>query len=608
VGLAGALALALAGCTAPTIVEDSSVTVAVSQPFFSLNDRTSFGDTPANTQVLEATDSGFNRYDERSELVPDPSFGSYRLLSNDPLTVRYTIADGVTWSDGVPVDAADLLLAWAADSGVLNTEGFDDSGYIDPETGRYAKPFPRDVVHFDGATSEGLQHVTTTPEVGDGGRSLTLTWDHYVVDWPLLLQVRLPAHVVASRAFGLPLADDPGGHPDADRLRDAKAAKDAFEGAVRDDDTASLSAIANVWNDDFNLESFPQDPSLLVSTGPYTISEFVPGESVTLTANPRYHGAHGPSVETIVVRFLADPLDQVAALADGEVDVIVPRPGPEVVSELTGAAGATTLLGPGGGFEHLDLRFTGSRKGVFEDARVREAFLKTVPRQELVDAAVGGALADAAERSSFVFLPGSVGYADSIAANGSAGYERVDVPGAKALLGEAGVTAPRVCILFDPANPRRVEEYRLIKESASLAGFAVTNCSSPDWLGLLATPGTWDASLYSWQATNDSVAGLQAIFGSTGRSNTTGYSNPEVDQLLATLSVTPDPGDQRELRQRIDAILFGDAYGLPLYQNPVLAAYDDSVSGIALAPLAAGILWNAWEWTPVTEATPGPSS
>jgi peptide/nickel transport system substrate-binding protein len=582
------------------------VSVAVGQAFFSLNDRTGYGDSAANTQILEAIRSEFNHYDEHSELVTDTSFGRYELLSNDPLTVRYTIAEGVTWSDGVPVDAADLMLAWVADSGALNTADVDDSGYVDQETGRYAKPFPADVVHFDGAMSEGLQYATAVP-VSENPRSLTIVWDHYVVDWPLLLRVVLPAHVVASRALGLPLAADPGGDPDAGRLADARTAKDALLDAVRDDDTASLSAIANVWNNDFNLESMPDDPSLLVSTGPYTITGFVSDESVTLTANPRYRGDRGPVVETILVRFMSDPLEQVAALDSGEVDVVAPRAGPEVIRGLAAVAGATTIVGPGGGYEHLDLKFSGGRSGVFEDARVRKAFLKVVPRERILEAAIGGAsagaLADAAERFSLVVPPGSPGYAEAVAGNGSAEYARVDVAGATALLAEAGVTNPRVCLLFDPANPRRVTEYELVKESAALAGFVVTNCSSPDWVGLLGTPGAYDAALYAWQSDNLSFAGVQAIFGSSGRSNTTGYSSQEVDGLLATLSVATDAEAQRALRARIDAVLFSDAYGLPLYQYPVVAAYNGRVAGVALAPLAAGILWNAWEWTPVAEVT-----
>ena len=36
------------------------------------------------------------------------------------MTITYTINEGVTWSDGTPVDAVDLLLQWAALSEVFN--------------------------------------------------------------------------------------------------------------------------------------------------------------------------------------------------------------------------------------------------------------------------------------------------------------------------------------------------------------------------------------------------------------------------------------------------------------------------------------------------------
>jgi len=605
VPLALAGLLVLAGCTAPTVIENSSVTVAVDQLFFSLNDRTSYGNSPANSQVLAATSSRFSAYDAQSELVTDPSFGTYQLLSNDPLTVRYTIGDGVTWSDGVPVDAADLLLAWAANSGALNTKGFDDSDYVDSETGRYAEPFPDDVVHFDGATSEGLQYVTRVPVISDDGRSLTLTWDRYFVDWPLVLEVGLPAHVVAERALHT-AAPDPEGDAQSELLRTAQVAKDSLVEAIEGDDTADLSAIANVWNSDFNLDRMPEDSSLLVSTGPYTITGFVAGESLTLSANARYRGDHSPVFETVTVRFMSDPLSQVQALAEGAVDVIAPHPSPDVVDALRGVDGASVLEGFDGTYEHLDLRFTGSKSGTFDDPRVREAFLRVVPRQAILDAMVTLPRGEAPVRSSQLFFPDQAGYAESVAANGSDEFARVDVAGAKRLLAEAGVVKPVVCVLFDPANPKRQEEFRLLGESASAAGFVVTNCSSPDWLGLLSTPGTYDASIFSWKVTNLSFAGVQAIFVTGGLSNLNGYSNPRVDELLATLSVTTDPEQQRDLRQRIDAALFTDAYGLPLYQNPLVAAHLDSVSGVALAPLAPGILWNVWEWAPVTETSPSP--
>ena len=50
--------------------------------------------------------------------------------SEDPLTVTYTVNDGVEWSDGEPVDASDLLLDWAVESGYFSTDdhSFDYAG------------------------------------------------------------------------------------------------------------------------------------------------------------------------------------------------------------------------------------------------------------------------------------------------------------------------------------------------------------------------------------------------------------------------------------------------------------------------------------------------
>ncbi|MCC6270499.1 MAG: ABC transporter family substrate-binding protein [Microbacteriaceae bacterium] len=575
-----------------------------------MNDRTSYGNSPANSSVLQAVNSSFNRYDDESNLVVDPSFGSYQLLSNDPLTVKYTIAHDVTWSDGVPVDAADLMLAWVANSGALNTQAIDDAAYRDVETGRYTTPLPDDVVYFDGTTSEGLHYVTAVPEIGDDGRSLTLTWDSYIVDWPLLLHVGLPAHVVASHALGIPLSPDlraEDGKVDPDRLSDARNAKEALIAAIRGDDTATLSLLANFWNSGFDVETMPDDDSLFVSTGPYTITGFVPTESVTLTANGRYRGAHSPVFETVEIRFLSDPLDQIAGLADGTLDVIVPRPNSEVMRELIAVPGATILQVPGGTYEHLDLTFTDGKNATFQDARVREAFLMTVPIQRVRDDVLESPFADFSDRSSIVFLPDAPGYSESVETNGSARFLRPNVEGAKSLLAEAGVVSPPVCIMFDPSNPKRVQEFQLIAEAAALAGFVVTNCSGPDWRGLLGTPGTYDASIFAWSSANLSVAGLQSIFGTGGIGNLNGYSNPEVDRLLSELAVTPDLDAQDGLRIRLDTVLFADAYGLPLYQDTIVAAHNGTLEGVKPATLARGMLWNVWDWAPFAVATATPT-
>ena len=184
-GLAAAGALVISGCAAgggdnnnddSGLVEGSSITAAWNQAFYSMNGNTSFGNATANNNINYLVLDGFNYYNNVPELVQNTSFGSYEVLSEDPLTVKYTIADGVKWSDGTDVDAADLLLNWAALSRSLDTPDFDPDDFTDPETGEFTDAFPTDVVYFDsGATpTSGLGLVSETPEVGDDGKSITM--------------------------------------------------------------------------------------------------------------------------------------------------------------------------------------------------------------------------------------------------------------------------------------------------------------------------------------------------------------------------------------------------------------------------------------------------
>lgn len=606
--------LVLQGCTfgpaeQSTIIPGSLVRVEVGQSLFSLNDRTSYGDSPANTQILQATSSSFFHYGADSQLEPDQSFGTATVLSNDPLTVRYTLSADAKWSDGVPVDAADLLLAWAANSGALNTKDFDDSDYVDPETGQYSKPFPDSIVYFDGATSEGLQFVTRIPEISDDFKSLTLVWDQYFVDWPLTLEVGLPAHVVSRLAFGSAPGDQDSSSKDGKSKSDDEvvAAKEKLVAAIQNRQQAGLSAIANVWNSAFNLGQEPIDPSILISNGPYVISSFEANEAVELRANASYTGSRKPRFETVRIQFEPDPLLQVQALQSGQVDVITPRLDAEVASLLKSGTGFGVIESDTGSYEHLDLRFTGSRSGSMSDPTIRRAFLLTIPRAEIQQELVATTLDKLELRSSMVFFPGQPGYSDALEANGSRAFLTPDIEQARALLASVGQPNPTVCILYDPANPRRKEEFRLIAAGAALAGFSVTDCSTTDWFSLVDAPGSSDASIFSWQVRNTSFAGLQSIYVTGGISNFNGYSDPGVDGLLAKLSVTDDEKSKLELEVQLDQKLFSDAYGLPLYQFRQVVSFSEEVTGIQPTPLAAGIFWNLEEWAPRQEtASPSP--
>src|SRR5690606_19051087 len=146
--------------------------------------------------------------------------------------------------------------------------------------------------------------------------------------------------------------------------------------------------------------------------------------------------------------------------------------------------------GDEGTYVHVDLTFNNG--GPFDPAtyggdeekanKVRIAFLKTIPRQEIVDKLIKPLNPNAVTRDSILQIPGSPSYDPIIEANGSADFAEVDIEGAKALLAEAGVTGPvEVKFWYPEGNTRRATEYEMIATSAALAGFNVVDDSEPNW-------------------------------------------------------------------------------------------------------------------------------
>jgi peptide/nickel transport system substrate-binding protein len=586
--LAVAVGLVLSGCTTSTVVKGSEVAVAVADPLTSLNPATSYGrSSVTNGDVASLTGTGFAYYDDGYGIVEDGSFGTAEIVAQDPLTVRYTVSADARWSDGTPVDAADLLLAWAANSGALNTPDFDDADWVDPATGRYREDFPTDVVYFDGAIGAGLEKASQIPQISEDGRTIFLHFDEFVSTWRLALAPGLPAHVVAAEALGVD--------------GDAQAAKDALVAAILGADDEALGAIARTWNDAYNVSETPDDPALLVAAGPYVVAE-IGTEEVRLEANEAYRGDRRPTFETIRIRISPDPLETVSLLAAGEVDIVSPEPSAEVIDALVAVDGVSVVAGSEGRFEHLDLQFADGRSGALDDQAVREAFLSVVPRQAILDELVVPVQQDAVLLDSFVFRPGARGYADAIAENGSDAYAETDVDRAVALLEEAGVAAPEVCILYDPANPRRITEFQLIRDSATRAGFVVTDCSNPDWEGLLGVAGAYDAAIFAWDTTRLGPAAVGAVYRSdSDLANFNRYDNPDVDALVDELDGTDDPDEQSRILGEIDARLWSDAYGVPLFSYPTVTAVRDTVTGVTRSPLARTVFWNAWEWRPAED-------
>ncbi|MCU1574041.1 MAG: transporter substrate-binding protein [Micrococcaceae bacterium] len=587
VGVAAVAALALSACASNSSSSGSSsssaeggkkggsATVVEVNGFSSFNSSTATGNSDINGKIAYATHSDFYYIDNNLNIVRNDKFGTYEKVSDDPLTVKYTINDGVKWSDGAPVDANDMILQWAITSGYYNDAKTDADGNVTAGTSYF---------EYAGDTT-GLG-LTSFPEIGADGRSITLKYSKPFADWEIAFglgnnNAAVPAHVVAQKAG----------------LADAKALTDLLKGLPKGNPEApaapnpQLKAVADFWNTGFDTKTMP-DPSLALSMGPYVAKSIVPDQSMTLTRNPDYTWGPQANLDEITVRYISSAPAAIQALKNGEADIIAPQPSADTVDQLKAleSQGVTVDQGAQLAYDHLDLNFN----GVFADSKVREAFMKTVPRKDIVDKIVKKLDPNAKPLDSQIFVPAQAKYAESVKDNGSANFQDVDIEGAKKLLNGA---TPEVRIMYNKDNPNRLDAYTLIAESAAKAGFKVVDggLGKSEWSPALGN-GTYDATIFGWTSPGVGVSNVPQLFKSGGSSNFSKFSDPEADKLMDELIVTTDKNKQDDLSAQIDKKIWASNYGLPLFQSVGVDAYSDRITGVKYMPNQTGVWWNFWEW------------
>lgn len=589
VAAAAAVAIALSACTgtppapeessaAPTAIEGGNVTVLEAAPFTSFNAASVTGQTATNTKIDAATHSGFNTVDSDLKIVKNEQFGTYEKVKDNPLTVKYTINDGVQWSDGAPVTADDLMLQWAALSGWFNDAVLDKNFSITSGT-----------AYFHSAGDHSALAQTERPVISDDGKSLTLAYTTPFSDWETALgsTVSIPAHIVAVRAG----------------LADAPALSRALQSVKKGDPSKqvppdpALRKIADFWNTGFDTRSMP-NPSLALSNGPYLVKGITADQELVLTRNADYAWGEMPKLDTLTVKYESDTDKQIAALQAGTADVI--SLGATQISAARISAlgalkndGVQLQQGQGLGFDQVVLNF----RGVLAPPDLRQAFLHTVPRQEIIDEVaqplVAGADAEANAEvlNSFVFRPVQTPYRESSGSNGTKEFapDKVDTEGigqAKELLDGA---TPTIRILYNQDDPERVAQYQLIVASAVKAGFTVTDAgkNSKEWVAALKS-GAFDVALYGWTSNPAGSVRVPQIFRTGAASNFNNFSNTVVDQLTEQLAGEPDAAKQDALKMQIDKLVVEAGYGLPLFQRTTLSASGKHVTGVAHSPLDIG--------------------
>ena len=586
----------------------STVTLLSTYDITSLNSGTSDGNTAYNSVVGSLTGMGFTYYDADTNLVMNTKFGTMKIVKKTAkdFQIQYTVTKGQQWSDGTPIDAVDLLLTH-----IVTADGYSkDAGLGDP-TDANAKP-AFDSVGYGGVYGE---HVVGLPKLSADKMSLTVKFDKPLPDWELLAPGPSPVHALSLLVDG------------KKKLQSASvnaAAKAKFLKDFTSKNTARLKKMGEVWNTAYNITKVDAstNPLILISNGGFIVTKFASGDSMTLVRNPKYNS--GPAmktknpIKTIVIKIIEDNTAAVQALRNGDIDIYnntLPSGADRIALEAL--PNVTVLAQSGGTYSHLDLRvdsaynqtdaYTGPFAGNGTRAKdLRRAFLLSVPREQMVETIVKPVQKDAVPLNTQFAFQGTSQYKALVAANGISEFTEGTQADrtAKALAivkkyyPDASADNPKVKVNFlHSSNATRTALGKLIAAEAKKAGFDVVLNPKSNVLDLLRD-STYDGQMYGWQLTSVSQSLSTAIFKSDGGNNVTGWSDTALDQILTSLEgdiLTP----KEVLAKRLAAekIAISKYWGLPLYSNPVITAYNKALKGINPAPIGNPITWNFFEWS-----------
>ena len=310
-----------------------------------------------------------------------------------------------------------------------------------------------------------------------------------------------------------------------------------------------------------------------VGTGPFRFVEYRPGDQMALEKNPSYFMAGLPKVDRAVFRIIPEAATSVAGLESGSLDIVYDLP-PEQSDRLKRSSVATVMEVASGTWQGIVMH-NGMKP--FDDPRVRRAFIKMVDKPTLTDIATFGH-----GTPTVTPLPPTHPYFDK------AIKLTADIPGAKALLAEAGYANGLTQELFIPsADPTLERLATAFRDAAKQAGVTITLRVVPQDKFFSEMEGKVPLNVDNFFGRTTPDLQLYPWYHSTGSWNNTlwHYHNDEIDTLLTEARSTTDTAKQDKLYTRFQEIIATDGPGSVVFVKNFACGVSKKVTGFAPSPL-----------------------
>jgi peptide/nickel transport system substrate-binding protein len=534
--LAAAVPGALTGCSGSAA---GQIDYIVDGALDTYNGNTVSGAASAGAQAFARTLTGFGYHGPDGQVVADHDFGTVSIVGGSPLVLDYQIADNAVYSDGKPVTCDDLVLAWAARSG----------------------RFPG----FDAASQAGFVDVTSIDcQPGQKKARVSFVPDRNIVDYHELFTATtiMPSHVIAEE-LGVDVTS-----------------------ALLGNNVSAIGRIAQLWNTTWNLNPGIESGTIakhFPSSGPYRIDSVLDGGAVVLVTNDLWWGIKAMTKRVTVWPQKADIQDRVNNKSADVVDV---------------AAGSSGVLATPDSYLRTDAPSDGieqlifAPRGPFAPVPARRALASCTPR----DVIARDAMAPIANARLHTTADDAIGLAENVPEAGQ--FIKSNPEAARVALGGKPLA---VRIGYRGPNARLAAIVGEIAKGCGPAGISVSDVTSDSVGPQTLKDGKVDVLLASTGgATGSGSTGSSAMDAydlHTGNGNNlSGYSNGQIDGIIASLAVTADPADLVRLLAESAPVLWADMPSLPLYRQQRTLLTSKKMYAVGTNPSRWGAGWNMDRW------------
>ncbi|MFT7114974.1 MAG: peptide/nickel transport system substrate-binding protein [Rhodoferax sp.] len=314
-----------------------------------------------------------------------------------------------------------------------------------------------------------------------------------------------------------------------------------------------------------------------VCSGPFQFAERVAQDRIVLERYPNYWNKAAIHFDKVVFLPIVDATVRLANLRAGQLDLIE-RVAPSDVASIKAdkklVMARITELGYQGITINTNKSDQAQQNPLGRDPRVREAFELSLDRAAIVQVAMDG---EAQPGNQWV-APSNSFYAKNVP------IPKRDIPRAKALLKEAGVTNPTFT-LMTPTTSDAQRLAQVVQAMAKEAGFNVKIQATEFATSLnLADKGQFDAYILAWSGRVDPDGNLFSFYGCNQPLNYSGECRPAWDELLNRSRNTLDTAGRIKVFATLAAETAKVVPIVYLYHRNWLWAHNKSLTGLRSIP------------------------